>query len=222
MFTGLVEEVGVVNAIRQQSGDWVLEIGATGGFMEDVRLGDSIAVNGVCLTVTSMSGKGFRADVSRETSAHTSIAAWRSGVKVNLEKAMQLSARLGGHLVSGHVDGVGELISKQEDARSLRLSIRAPEDLLRYIAAKGSITVDGVSLTVNDIAGSEMSLNIVPHTARATTLGGLKTGSLVHLEVDLLARYTERLLFCASAEKSDAKTSTISKEFLAQHGFYKS
>ncbi|WLQ14033.1 riboflavin synthase [Hahella aquimaris] len=222
MFTGLVEEVGVVNAIHQQSGDWVLEIGATGSFMEDVRLGDSIAVNGVCLTVTSMSGKGFRADVSRETSAHTSIAVWRAGVKVNLEKAMQLNARLGGHLVSGHVDGVGELISKQEDARSLRLAIRAPKELLRYIAAKGSITVDGVSLTVNDVAGSEMSLNIVPHTAHATTLGGLKAGSQVHLEVDLLARYTERLLFCASAEKGDAKTSTISKEFLAQHGFYKS
>ncbi len=225
MFTGIVEALGQIRSIRIQQGDSRLHIGTGALDMGDVRLGDSIATNGVCLTVVELSGDGFWADVSRETLSHSTLARLSVGAQVNLEKALQLSARLGGHLVSGHVDGVGELVERYDDARSIRLKIRAPGELARYIAHKGSICVDGVSLTVNGVAGALFELNIVPHTVRETIIDTYRLGSVVNLEVDLIARYLERLLLAGQlAEQApDPQHSSaaggIDLALLAQHGF---
>jgi riboflavin synthase len=185
----------------------------------DVRLGDSIAVNGVCLTAVALPGDGFWADVSGETLAHTAFAALRVGSRVNLEKALTPTSRLGGHLVSGHVDGVGEVKAVQRDGRSLRFRIKAPAELAKYIAHKGSICVDGVSLTVNAVDGAEFELNIVPHTLQETTLTGLAAGARVNLEVDVIARYLERLL--QGERAAQPAGGTVTAAFLAEHGFMK-
>lgn len=169
-------------------------IEAPAGFLDGSNLGDSIAVNGVCLTAVELSATRFAADVSSETLNLTTAGQWRAGGAVNLERALTPSKPLGGHMVSGHVDGVGQLIARQDDARSIRLEFNVPAALARYIARKGSICINGVSLTVNEVSGLSFGVNIVPHTATHTTLGALRAGDAVNLEVDLIVRYLERLL----------------------------
>lgn len=217
MFTGIVEAIGEIAALQPQGEDYRLHVRSGVLDLTDVQLGDSIAVNGVCLTVTALPGDGFWADVSAETLAHTCFAELRAGSRVNLEKALQLSSRLGGHLVSGHVDGVGAVLSRDMAGRSLRFRLKAPAALAKYIAAKGSITIDGVSLTVNLVQGDEFELNIVPHTLQETTLAGMTVGQRVNLEVDVLARYLERLLQGEEAARSASAGMTM--DFLAKHGF---
>lgn len=194
MFTGIITAMGTLTAIQPRSGDVRLRI-ATGKLdLRDVQLGDSIAVSGVCLTAVELPGDGFWADASRETLERTILGEAAPGMTVNLEKALTPTTRLGGHLVSGHVDGIGTVTVWQLDGRSWRLRIQAPDALARYIAEKGSICVDGVSLTVNRVDGAAFELNIVPHTLTETTLADFKIGRRVNLEVDLIARYLERLL----------------------------
>lgn len=215
MFTGIIEAVGKVVALQPRAGDLRLRVHTGKLDLADVRLGDSIATNGTCLTVVELTGDGYWADVSRETLAFTTIGEWRIGTAVNLEKAMQPTSRLGGHIVSGHVDGIGEVVARQADARSIRFTVRAPEELAKYIAHKGSICVDGVSLTVNAVHGTDFELNIVPHTAQETTFAEYSIGARVNLEVDVIARYLERLLL---GEKA-AVGGGITEAFLAEHGF---
>ena len=193
MFTGIISAVGKITQLEDRQGDKRLNIDTGNLGLDDIRLGDSIACNGVCLTAVEITDKGFIADVSTETLSLTTIGNWQVGSPINLEKAMQASDRFGGHIVSGHVDGLGEVISLHEDARSWRFRMRAPAELARYIAHKGSITVDGISLTVNHVDGAEFELNIVPHTMINTIMDNYKQGTKVNLEVDLIARYLERL-----------------------------
>jgi riboflavin synthase len=218
MFTGIIQAVGSIASLQQRGGD--LRIGiATGKLpLEDVALGDSIAVSGVCLTVVELAGSRFFADVSGETLRRTSLGGLGAGDAVNLEKALTLATRLGGHLVSGHVDGVGSVISRRQDSRSVQFSIQAPDELARYIAVKGSICVDGVSLTVNAVSGASFELNIVPHTLEETTLADFRAGRQVNLEVDLIARYLERLLLGDAAAQPEAG-SGLTRELLESCGF---
>lgn len=219
MFTGIVQMVGSVDAVKPLGGDVRVCISAMWDW-GDVALGDSIATNGVCLTVVALTGNGFEADVSAETLQITTLPSWQRGQSVNLEKALTPQTRLGGHIVSGHVDGIGEVVSRHADARSERFLLRAPRTLAKYIAHKGSITVDGVSLTVNAVDGDEFELNIVPHTLCHTVMGGYSVGTRVNLEVDVIARYLERLLLGDSAAiKSGARE--LSATFLAEHGYLK-
>ena len=197
MFSGIVADVGLIMSAQDREGGLRLTVATESLGMDDVRLGDSIAVNGVCLTVVKLDGNDFVVDVSRETLNCTTGLAVQGG-HVNLEKALRLSDRLGGHLVSGHVDGVGEVIAFNDIGESWRLIVRAPHVLARYIAVKGSITINGVSLTVNLVAGDEFEVNLIPHTLEMTTLNELKVGAKVNLEIDLIARYVERML---SAER---------------------
>jgi riboflavin synthase len=194
MFTGIVECTGQINSLQQQGGDVRLLVSTPAGFTDDVALGDSISVSGVCLTAVEINDHGFAADVSRETLACTSLGDRQAGEVVNLEKALLPTTRLGGHLVSGHVDGVGEVLSISEDARSQRWRFRLPAELARFVAAKGSITVDGVSLTINDVTADDFGVNLVPHTIERTAFAQTGEGARVNLEVDLLARYVARLL----------------------------
>lgn len=218
MFTGIIEAVGEIADARRIGGDLRLYVRTGDLDLGDVVLGDSIATNGVCLTAVELPGDGFIADVSLETLDHTRLAEMKSGERVNLEKALMPTSRLGGHIVSGHVDGVGELVEKHEDARSVRLTIEAPAGLAKYIAVKGSITVDGVSLTVNQVEGSRFGLNIVPHTAAHTIIADYRPGQRVHLEVDPIARYLERLL-SADAQDTAADESSLTLGKLAAAGF---
>jgi riboflavin synthase len=194
MFTGIISAIGNVVGLEPRGGDVRLTIETGSLSLADVSLGDSIACNGACLTAVELTGQGFIADVSVETLSLTTIGNWNAGSRINLEKAMQATDRFGGHIVSGHVDGIGEVVALEGDARSWRFRLRAPRDIAKYIAHKGSITVDGTSLTVNVIEGSEFELNIVPHTMLHTVIGDYKVGTKVNLEVDLVARYLERLL----------------------------
>lgn len=218
MFTGIIQAVGKIAAIEAKGGDVRLRVDAGGLDMGDVGLGDSIAVSGACLTAIECLAAGFVADVSSETLTRTTLGGLRAGDPVNLEKALTLSSRLGGHLVSGHVDGVGEVLTREAEARSVRFRLRAPTELAKYIAEKGSICVDGVSLTVNAVQGAEFGLNIVPHTLTATTLDAFRPGQRVNLEVDLIARYLERLLL---GERAAQPAATLTRAFLAEHGFIK-
>ena len=192
MFTGIIEAVGQIKRVEQRDKGVRLTIASERLDFSDVAVGDSIAANGVCLTVTSLAGNAYTVDVSQE-SLNCTVGLSELG-EVNLEKAMRLSDRLGGHLVSGHVDGVGEVMKFEPVGESHLLQIRAPRELARYIAAKGSITINGVSLTVNEVNDDEFSINLIPHTLEVTTLKHLKPGSRVNLEVDMLARYVDRLL----------------------------
>jgi len=194
MFTGIVEAVGEIVVCEPRGGDVRLRVKTNDLDLTGMQLGDSIATNGVCLTVVELPGDGYVADVSSESLAMTSIGNWSAGTPVNLERALTPDSRLGGHLVSGHVDDVGEVVSRCPDARSERFRIRAPKALAKYIAHKGSITVDGTSLTVNKVEGAEFELNIVPHTLEKTVMGTYEPGTQVNLEVDVIARYLERLL----------------------------
>ena len=218
MFTGIIQALGTVAALQPQGGDMRLTIHTGKLDMSDVQLGDSIAINGVCLTAVALTASSFSADVSTETLALTSLGALSHGSAVNLEKALTLNTRLGGHLVSGHVDGLGEVISRHDDARSVRFTLRAPVGLAKYIAQKGSICVDGTSLTVNKVNGAEFELAIIPHTLQETIMGSYRPGTKINLEVDVIARYLERLLLGDKAAQPSA-TSGITMEFLANHGF---
>ena len=220
MFTGIIEAQGHVAALTPSGGDVTLRLHSAELDFGDVKLGDSIAVNGVCLTVTGLAdGDTFSADVSGETLSLTSLKQLKSGSRVNLEKAMTPSTRMGGHLVSGHVDGLGTVKAMTPDARSVRIDIEAPAELARYIAQKGSITVDGISLTVNSVDGALFSLNIIPHTQDVTTIQDWKPGTPVNLEVDIIARYLERLLLGERAARPGSEG--VSMSFLAEHGFLK-
>ena len=220
MFTGIIESIGKIAKMEKRGGDVRLHI-ATGQLdLSDVALGDSIAVNGVCLTAVVLPGDGFVADVSNETLSLTSLGQLSMGSPVNLEKALTMSTRLGGHLVSGHVDGLGEVIAKSEDARSIRFTVKAPDELAKYIAHKGSITVDGTSLTVNAVKGAEFELNIVPHTAQETIMSEYEVGRKVNLEVDLVARYLERLLLGDKAADAYAEGG-LNMQKLMEAGFVK-
>ena len=216
MFTGIIQAIGKIADLQPKGGDMALTVNTGKLPMADVELGDSIAVNGVCLTAIALSESGFSADVSRETLSLTSLGALSKGSEVNLEKALTLQTRLGGHLVSGHVDGLGEVKSRHHDARSERFVIAAPSDISRYIATKGSITVDGVSLTVNKVNGAEFEINIVPHTIEETIISHYQVGTKVNLEVDVVARYLERLIQGGALQQS---SSGITEAFLAENGF---
>ena len=217
MFTGIIQAVGRIRRIEPRGGDLRLHVETGGLDLSDVALDDSIAVNGVCLTAVELPGDGFAADVSRETLSLTSLGALEAGSRVNLEKALTLQTRLGGHLVSGHVDGLGEIVERRDDARSVRFRVRAPDELARYIAHKGSITVDGTSLTVNAVDGAVFELNIVPHTLEQTIMDEYAPGRRVNLEVDLVARYLERLLLGDRA--AEPGSGGIDLETLARAGF---
>lgn len=193
MFSGIIADVGLIKSAQDREGGLRLTVATESLGMDDVKLGDSIACNGVCLTVVKLDGNDFTVDVSRET-LNCTAGLERQGGHVNLEKALRLSDRLGGHLVSGHVDGVGEVVAFNDIGESWRLVVRAPHELSKYIAVKGSITINGVSLTVNRVAGSEFEVNLIPHTLEMTTLNELKVGVRVNLEIDLIARYVERML----------------------------
>lgn len=193
MFTGIVASVGAITKTEQIGGDLRLTIAAGGLPMGDVQLGDSIMNNGICLTVVEFDEASFVADLSEETLSVTTAGNWQIGTRVNLEKSLTLADRLGGHLVSGHVDGIGEVISRESSARAETFSIAAPDNLAKYIAHKGSITVDGTSLTVNAVNENRFDLTIIPHTLENTIIGEYQPGTEVNLEVDLLARYLERL-----------------------------
>lgn len=201
MFSGIIADVGVIKSAQDRDGGLRLTVATNVLGMEDVQLGDSIAVNGVCLTVVAIEGSDFTVDVSRET-LNCTVGLDAQGRRVNLEKALRLSDRLGGHLVSGHVDGVGEVVSFDDIGESWKLVVRAPQPLSKYIAVKGSITVNGVSLTVNEVEGPVFSINLIPHTLKMTMLNELKAGARVNLEIDLIARYVERMM---NAEKEQTK-----------------
>ncbi|HSQ70018.1 MAG TPA: riboflavin synthase [Steroidobacteraceae bacterium] len=193
MFTGIVQSVGLIRAIEPKDGDVTIDVGTPSMSLESVTTGDSIAVNGVCLTVTGMDSGAFRADVSRETLAMTTLGDWQPGTRVNLEKALLAGQPLGGHYVTGHVDGVGRVVGRRDDARSVRVEFEVPAALAKYVARKGSVCVDGVSLTVNGVSGVRFDVNLVPHTLEATILGDYQPGTAVNIEVDIIARYLERL-----------------------------
>jgi riboflavin synthase len=220
MFTGIIQAIGKLVASENSGGDKRLRIHTANLDLSDVILGDSIATNGVCLTVIDLPGDGFWADVSVETLDYTTLGNLKNDSMVNLEKALRASDRLGGHIVSGHVDGVGEIVSIHNDARSIRYRLKAQAELAKYIAHKGSICVDGVSLTVNKVEGAEFELNIVPHTQQKTVFSEYKTGTRVNLEVDVIARYLERLLLGDKAADTSAKTK-LTVGFLAENGFMK-
>lgn len=220
MFTGIIEAVGTVRRVEARGGDLRLTVAVGKLDMGDVKLGDSIATNGVCLTVVEQGSDWYVADVSRETVQRSTLAGFKAGRRVNLEKALTPTTRLGGHLVSGHVDGIGEIVSVEPDARSIRYRVKAPDMLARYIAEKGSITTDGVSLTVNAIDGAVFDLNIVPHTVQETNIGDWAPGVRVNLEVDILARYLERLMLGdKAAQPADGAAGGITLGFLAAHGY---
>jgi len=217
MFTGIIEAVGQIKKIEAVGGDMRLYVDVGNLDMADVQLGDSIAVNGVCLTAIEFDKQYFAADVSNETITLTSLKGLKPGSEVNLEKALLPTTRLGGHLVSGHVDGLGEVLSIKEESRSIQLIIKAPEELKHYIAMKGSICIDGTSLTVNKITNTDFEINIVPHTQQQTIIKNYTPGTKVNLEVDLIARYLERLL----TKQEDKSGSNITLESLAKAGFVK-
>lgn len=214
MFTGIIQAVGSLKSLEARGGDVRLSIDTAGLDLGKSALGDSIAVNGACLTAIELEAHRFSADVSRETLELTTLGDLRPGSPVNLETALTLGTPLGGHLVSGHVDGVGQVLERRDDARAVRFRIEAPAGLARYIARKGSITVDGTSLTVNAVEGAIFDIAIIPHTLDHTIIREYRPGTRVNLEVDLLARYLERLLQGGDAEPND-----LSRAFLARHGF---
>jgi riboflavin synthase len=216
MFTGIIEATGSIDSFHA-NGRLRIAVGKLD--MSDVALGDSIAVNGVCLTVVEFSKNHFVADVSNETRSRTTLGQLKKSDEVNLEKALTPTTRLGGHLVSGHVDGVGEVISRTQDVTCEKFIMKVPDTLAKYIAEKGSICVDGTSLTVNGVSGNQFELTIVPHTLQETIMHHYEVGTLVNIEVDIIARYLERLLL---GEKAAQPNQSISMGFLAEHGFMKS
>ncbi|NRD74957.1 riboflavin synthase [Shewanella sp. VB17] len=218
MFTGIIESVGSLRKIERRGDDIRLSVASGKLDLSDVRLGDSIATHGVCLTVVACMNDGYVADISAETVSLTGFSHYQVGDKVNLEKAVTPTTRLGGHMVSGHVDGVARVDDRQYRGKAIEFWLTAPAHLARYIAHKGSITIDGVSLTVNEVSGNRFRLTIVPHTAGETTLVDLKMGDTVNIEVDLIARHLERLMNYDS-DKPDVPESTVTMDLLARSGF---
>lgn len=215
MFTGIIQSVGRIDTTEKRGSDFrfVVETGKLP--TESIEIGDSISVNGVCLTAIEVAGSSFVADVSNETLTCTTFHSLKAGMPVNLELALTPSTRMGGHIVSGHVDGIGIIQEKYEDGRSIRFQIGLPEHLARYIAIKGSICIDGISLTVNNVTDADFDVNIVPHTLNETTLGTAVVGQEVNLEVDLLARYLERLL-----QNPKQDSGGLDLDTLKQAGFF--
>lgn len=214
MFTGIVEEVGTVKTVQKGSSSFI-KIQADKIF-EDIHLGDSIAVNGVCLTVTDFGGKVFTADVMNETLSRSSLGALKNGSHVNLERAMAANGRFGGHIVSGHIDGTGTVTEIKNDGIAVWYTISASPEIMRYIVEKGSIAIDGISLTVAKVTENTFSVSIIPHTAQQTILSENKTGDVVNLENDIVGKYVEKLISPVSDNK---KQSSISREFLMKYGF---
>ena len=212
MFTGIIEEIGRVKSIKRYSTSVTLEIEAQ-KVLEDTKLGDSISTNGVCLTVTKISGALFTADVMPETISRTAFAHLKSGDRVNLERALCLNTRLGGHLVSGHIDGTGMLVAKRQDEIAIWLTFSCSTDILKYMIEKGSICIDGVSLTIVKVNEDNFTVSVIPHTQDLTTLCSKSIGSLVNLENDVIAKYVERLL------GTKFQTNGLSLDFLQQNGF---
>ena len=202
MFTGIVQATGHIETLQAHGHDTRVSVMSSGLDMRDISCGDSIAVSGVCLTVVEFNSNGFAVDVSPETLSCTTFASLAAGDTVNLEKALSPTTRLSGHLVSGHIDGVGQVISVEQQGGSRRLRFSVPAGLQRYIANKGSICIDGVSLTVNDVQGNEFSITVIPHTLQSTIMGQYKAGSAVNVEVDLIARYLERLITTTAADSA--------------------
>jgi riboflavin synthase len=194
MFTGIVQGVGRVRSVESHGGDVTLWFDTGELSLAGIEIGGSIAVNGACLTAVQLEPHAFAADLSRETLALTTAGNWTHGTRINLEKALTAGQALGGHYVTGHVDGVGQVVSRHDDARSVRVEFEVPDELARYVARKGSICVDGVSLTVNGVDGCRFDVNLVPHTLEMTILGDYRPGTRVNLEVDIIARYLERLV----------------------------
>lgn len=212
MFTGIVKATGRIAKLESRGGDLRFAVEAGGLPWQDFATGDSIAVNGVCLTAVAFHAQGFEADVSTETLAVTTLASLRVGSRVNLEPALALNERLGGHLVSGHVDGIGKIRSRRADARAAQFEIELPQELTRYTPRKGSITVDGVSLTINEVSGRIIGLTIIPHTLDETIIGDYQAGTAVNIEVDMMARYLEQLL-------GDAGQGGLTAAFLKAQGY---
>ena len=216
MFTGIVEEMGQIRSIVRGASSAVLSIEAN-LILEDLKIGDSVAVNGVCLTATSIGAGGFTADVMHETLNRSSLGALQKGSHVNLERAMLANGRFGGHIVSGHIDGTGTIGSIQKDDNALWYTILADAKLLRYIVEKGSVTIDGISLTVADVQSDRFAVSLIPHTAKVTVLGEKRTGDIVNLETDIIGKYVEKLMKPVAEETK--QKSGITMEFLAENGF---
>ncbi len=210
MFTGIIEEIGTVERLRNSPMSCKLIISAY-TVLEGTKIGDSIAVNGVCLTVTEMSDKGFTADVMPETLRRSSLGALKAGSRVNLERAMAANGRFGGHIVAGHIDGTGKIKAHKPEGNAVIVTISADKDILRYIIEKGSIAIDGISLTVTAVTKNDFSVSLIPHTAKETTLLSKKAGDMVNLENDIVGKYVERLM--------NTKKSDISQDFLFENGF---
>lgn len=213
MFTGIIEATGSISQMTPKGGDVQVRVNSGKLDLADVALGDSIATNGVCLTVVELFADGYAADVSNETIKHTGFANYKAGQKVNLEKAMLPTTRFGGHMVSGHVDTVSHITAIYDNGRAKDIWVELPNDVKKYIVKKGSITIDGISLTVNDVNESQFKLTIVPHTSGQTTLDTLSVGDRVNVEIDLIARYVEQLI--------GAKDQGVSMDLLARSGFLK-
>ena len=216
MFTGIVEEVGTIDRITKGVHSAVLSIRAN-LVLENTKIGDSIAVNGICLTVTSLTGSGFTADVMHETLNRSSLASLTSGSRVNLERAMAADGRFGGHIVAGHVDGVGTVAKVEKDDNAVWYTIEAAPDVLRYVVEKGSITIDGISLTVARVDSHSFAISAIPHTVAVTVLKDRHPGDKVNLETDIIGKYVEKLL--RPAEDTAPASSGLTMEFLAKHGF---
>lgn len=217
MFTGIVEEIGTIKNIKRGNRSIVLEIYAS-KVLENMQVGDSVATNGVCLTVTSFSGVSFAVDVMPETMRCTNLGELRAGCRVNLERALPVNGRLGGHIVSGHVDGTGKIVAKEKDENAIWVTIASTPTVLRYIVAKGSIAIDGISLTIVSVSEDAFKVSIIPHTQSETTLVGKKVGDTVNLENDVLAKYVEKLLFLREKAGTEEKKG-LSLDFLIANGF---
>lgn len=217
MFTGIILAIGKISAIQRKAGDFRLQIDTGKLPLQDVQLGDSIAVNGVCLTAIELGARHFCADVSNETWERTTLSQAAVGTAVNLELALTPSTRMGGHIVSGHVDGIGKVVGRRQDGRSQRFTVQVPDGLAKYIAEKGSICINGISLTVNEVNGALFGVNIVPHTLQETTLDTAVVGTAVNLEVDILARYMERLM---RGEAAAQPCGGVTEDLLKKTGFF--
>ena len=216
MFTGIVEETGTLRSLSRGSKSCVVHVQCS-TVLEDTRIGDSIAVNGICLTVTSMESGGFTADVMNETLSRSSLAQTRPGDPVNLERAMAANGRFGGHIVSGHIDGTGIIREIRDDDNAVWYTVEAPPEILRYVVEKGSIAIDGISLTVARVDDRSFQVSVIPHTRAVTALSNRRVGSPVNLENDIVGKYVEKLMQPAPSESGPA--SGITMEFLAQHGY---
>mgnify|MGYP005845341555 CR=1 FL=1 len=215
MFTGIIEEIGLLRDIRKGNDSARLVIGA-GKVLDDIRVGDSVAVNGVCLTAVNFTAREFTADVMAETLDKTNLGSLKSGDMVNLERALRLGDRLGGHLVSGHIDGVGRIISLERHDIATLVTVKAPGEVMRYVIKKGSVAIDGVSLTVVDFGSDSFQVSLIPHTAHLTNLGFKRVGDTVNLEGDIIGKYVEKLMSC---NKESGMESKLTMGFLAEHGF---